>query len=148
MTPLSQEISAALDELRRIDGVKSAYLIGSQASGKANSTSDWDILLFGSESALRQIQQMWPRCPHPGLDLLVVYDGENFRSPWLEEGRTRPKGGSLSGWEWREQADQGIATYKQVKEVKGSPRLDITDGRAMLLFRIEPGSGGVADRRR
>ena len=41
-----------------------------------------------------------PRFNDPAVDLLVVYDGNQFRKPWSDG--DRQKHGSLKCWEWRD----------------------------------------------
>jgi hypothetical protein len=48
----------------------------------------------------------------PRVDLLVVYDGDNFRKPWPDG--DREKHGSLSGWDWK-QTSCGEAVYRATK---------------------------------
>ncbi len=57
-----------------------------------------------------------PRFNDPSVDLLVVYDGDQFRKPWPEG--DREKHGSLTGWEWRK-TSESTATYKSIKPRDG-----------------------------
>jgi len=34
----------------------------------------------------------------PGIDLLVVIDGDRFEQPWIDEGEIGPKFGYLDVW--------------------------------------------------
>lgn len=55
------------------------------------------------------------------MDLMVVYDGDNFKEPWQVE---CPKHGSLSEWKF-EFKPQGIASYRSVKDLSdGSQKIE------------------------
>lgn len=124
-------------EIRGLSGVEAAWLIGSRASGQATPSSDWAILLFGTESAIEELASKW-QPEVADVDLLIVYDGENFRSPWPRPDTGRFKRGSLPSWEWREiRSDEAV--YKQSKPI-GEHDLDISETRAILLFRNERGA--------
>jgi hypothetical protein len=70
----------------------SVWLIGSQASGRATSNSDTDLLVFGSPQLLDVLRNA-VAAPE-GIDCLVVFNRDEFRNPWHENG------GSLSKWNW------------------------------------------------
>jgi hypothetical protein len=53
-----------------------------------------------------------PRFNDPAVDLLVVYDGNQFRKPWSDG--DRQKHGSFKCWEWKE-ISGAEATYRAVK---------------------------------
>lgn len=53
-----------------------------------------------------------PHLNNSTVDLLVVYDGDQFRKPWWDG--DREKRGSLSWWEWQE-TSENHATYKATK---------------------------------
>ncbi len=53
-----------------------------------------------------------PRFNDPAVDLLVVYDGNQFRKPWSDG--DRQKHGSLKGWAWKE-ISEVEATYRATK---------------------------------
>jgi hypothetical protein len=89
----------------------SVWLIGSQANGTSNEASDWDLLVFGNE---RLLECLAVQEPIENIDLLVVYDGDAFCSPWNQTMEGFTKWGSLSGWKWREVSD-AEATYSGTK---------------------------------
>lgn len=133
MSSLPRDIAGFLEDVREISGVEAAWLIGSRANGGAQPRSDWDILLFGTESTPAKVANGWPKGV-PNLDLLVVYDGENFRSPWSRPDTGTFKRGSLSSWEWKEvQPDEAIYTQRRPAE---GPHINVSDARAVLLFRV------------
>ncbi len=67
-------------------------MIGSQTNGRATASSDTDLLVFGSPQVLDVLRNAV--APPEGIDCFVVFDGNEFRNPWHENG------GSLSGWNW------------------------------------------------
>ena len=91
--------------------ISSVWLFGSRANQNARADSDWDLLVFGSRDILRLLK-IDTRFHNRSVDLLVVYDGENFVEA-REEGR---KSGSLSEWAWKEE-DQSTATYRATKPI-------------------------------
>lgn len=87
--------------------IKSVWLIGSRANGKANSCSDWDLLVFGDVSTFNRVKNdISFHCDE--IDLLIVIDDE-FSKPY-----GNPKSGSLKKWEWKIESEKD-ATYKGVK---------------------------------
>ena len=94
--------------------ITEVWLIGSRANDKARLDSDWDLLVFGSNrtlSTLRKSQTL----RHPDIDLLIVYNGNDFRAPWdTESGKV--KTGSLTEWEWeRDKGSHVRAHYMATK---------------------------------
>jgi hypothetical protein len=87
------------------------WLIGSQANGNATVRSDWDFLVFGDAKLLRELS---PLTPPPDLDLMVVYDGENFQSPWPRPTDGIHNGGDLALWKWS-RTSRTTATYEGTK---------------------------------
>ncbi len=72
--------------------VTSVWLFGSRADNTFRSDSDWDLLVFGSNEVLVSLKDN-VEFHESDIDLLVVYDGDNFEKPWGE----RQKQGSLNG---------------------------------------------------
>lgn len=68
------------------------WLIGSQASGRAQPGSDTDLLVFGPPGLIAAMRATFS--PPSGIDCMVVVNGNDFEDPWQE------KGGSLSRWNW------------------------------------------------
>ena len=110
--------------------IREVWLIGSRATGSAKPSSDWDYIVFADQITLQSLTDD-RRFNNPHMDLLVVYDGDSFRKPWLDG--DREKHGSLSGWDWK-QTSGGEAVYRATK-----PREDddfnasITQGRAVRI---------------
>lgn len=94
------------------DDVDSVWLLGSRANGTATEISDWDFLIFSNREGLERLKVERDR-RIDNIDLLVVFDGENFIDPWPEDEESA-KSGSLSVWKWRLK-DSKTATYQIVK---------------------------------
>ena len=100
---------------------ESIWLIGSQVNGTATNESDWDILVFGSEELISTLKAQIS-LDNKLLDILVVYDGNNFLNPF------RKKKGSLTDWNWKK-VSQDCATYcgsKWIPNEEESKRLGST----------------------
>ena len=91
--------------------VREVWLIGSRANGTQTSESDWDLLIFANESLLMELES-WPEVEN--VDVLVVYDGNAFRSPWIAAADGSLKSGTLSAWHWEIKVD-GEAAYEGTK---------------------------------
>ena len=91
--------------------IQSVWLLGSRANGTERPDSDWDLLVFGTREildALKHNQQFHPQI----VDLLVVYNGNDFEQPWGE----KQKLGSLTEWCWKE-SSENEATYRATKGI-------------------------------
>jgi hypothetical protein len=71
--------------------------------------SDWDLLVMGDVTTLNELRTATDlRCPE--VDLLIVYNGDDFEEPWPDPSDSRgPKRGSLGalpGWEWNYVSDR------------------------------------------
>lgn len=95
-----------------IEARHAVWLIGSRASGTQTEGSDWDFVIFGSEPL---VQSLAATAAPANIDALVVYDGDEFRSPWPRESDGWVKSGSLSHWAWSE-VSQCEAKYMSSKE--------------------------------
>ena len=83
--------------------ITEVWLIGSRTSDKAREDSDWDLIAFGNDRTLSSLQGNLS-LRRPDIDLLVVYNGNDFKAPWeTESGKI--KSGSLTGWKWERDAD-------------------------------------------
>lgn len=94
--------------LQRVKVIEEIWLIGSRANGMSKPDSDWDFFVFGKPGALELLSvesDLW----RSDVDLLVIEDGDNFKSAWTEN-----KTGSLSDWQWVI-TDPGIAEYMGTK---------------------------------
>lgn len=61
--------------------ITEVWLIGSRANNKAQEDSDWDLFVFGNDHTLSTLQENLS-LRHPDIDLLIVYNGNDFREPW------------------------------------------------------------------
>ena len=91
----SKELNPYLASLiDRSNEITAIWLLGSRANGTGRIDSDWDLLIFGNEQVLSELRSAEAlNCRD--FDVLVVYDGDRFESPWQR------KDGSLSSWQWR-----------------------------------------------
>ena len=95
----------------RYPQIEEVWLIGSRAEGPERPSSDWDYLIFANERLINSLRQK-PELNRNDVDLLVVYDGDRFKSPWRDG--TRVKSGSLSEWDWKVVGEDD-ATYRATK---------------------------------
>lgn len=97
--------------------IESVWLIGSRANETARDDSDWDLLVFASREVLEALSTD-DSFSRSDVDLLVVYDGDNFESPYGGTDNRRSKKGSLKKWEWQHfSAD--LASYEACKPGEG-----------------------------
>lgn len=90
---LAPHVLTFLDSLiGLVPNPSSVWLIGSQANGRATASSDTDLLVFGSAELLKVLRNAV--APPEGIDCFVVFDGNEFKDPWHQNG------GSLSRWSW------------------------------------------------
>jgi Nucleotidyltransferase domain len=116
--------------LRAYPSIKEVWLIGSRADGSAKPTSDWDYIILANQGVLAALSKT-STFNQPDIDLLVVFDGDNFRKPWADG--QREKRGSLSGWEWRA-ISATAATYRATKAGEGEDfNVDVRIGRAIRV---------------
>ena len=87
------------------------WLIGSRSQGTQRRDSDWDYLVFANMRILRSLRQR-KRFHLPDIDPLIIYDGNNFVKPWIED--SKKKKGSLTGWGWQK-VSPTRAKYKAAK---------------------------------
>ena len=89
--------------------VSAIWLFGSRANGTARVGSDWDLLVFGGESA-HECLAAASHLHRADVDCLVMRGADEFSNAW----GAKPKSGSLSGWEWK-QVSEIAARYTEVK---------------------------------
>ncbi|MDP3786738.1 MAG: nucleotidyltransferase domain-containing protein [Candidatus Omnitrophota bacterium] len=81
--------------------IKSIWLIGSRANGTEKEDSDWDLLVFATEETLHSLKNNKEFCKDE-IDLLVVYNGNDFQEPWTRDSRNNKcKSGNLKEWSWK-----------------------------------------------
>ncbi len=95
---------------QKLPEIKSIWLIGSRANGRATNKSDWDFLVFGDYFVLESIKAD-STFHRDDVDLLIVLDNE-FHKPY-----GTAKGGSLKEWEWEVESET-LATYMGLKWIE------------------------------
>jgi hypothetical protein len=116
--------------LRAHPSIKEVWLIGSRADGSAKPTSDWDYIIFADQGVLSALSTT-STFNKRDIDLLVVFDGDNFRKPWADG--QREKRGCLSGWEWRP-ISTSTAAYRATKAREGEDfNVDVHVGKAIRV---------------
>lgn len=111
--------------------IAEVWLIGSRADGSAQPNSDWDYLIIADQGTLESLSAK-PEFNDTKVDLLVVYDGDNFRKPWLDG--DREKHGSLSGWDWN-QTSESEAHYRATKPRSNDDFYSwVSQGRAVRVY--------------
>lgn len=111
--------------------IAEVWLIGSRADGSARPTSDWDYLVIADQGTLESLSAK-PEFNALDVDLLVVYDGDNFRKPWPDG--DREKHGSLSGWDWN-QTSETEAHYRATKARSNDDFYSwVSEGRAVRVY--------------
>lgn len=118
--------------VREIEGrCREVWLFGSRANPSEKAPQDWDVLAFGNANLLKEFQA---RQSVEGLDLLIVYDGDQFEAPWPRASDGAIKRGSLTEWEWT-RVDAGHATYRATKARSGEDfNVDVTTARAVRIL--------------
>jgi hypothetical protein len=100
---------------REFPSITSVWLIGSRANACFKDSSDWDLLAFADEKTFEQIKKA-DNFKCTTIDLLIVYNGNNFEEPWPDIGNNVAKSGSLKDWKWL-QLSEHEATYKGTKDL-------------------------------
>jgi len=135
---LNQEIVPYVKQLMSaFPGIQSIWLIGSRANENYRIDSDWDLLAFSDGRTFSKMKQD-RSLRNPDVDLLVVYNGNDFEEPWpvTTEARPNPKGGSLQSWKWHKQSETK-ATYRATKDLEDG-KFDIIENRkAIRIWPIE-----------
>ncbi len=111
---------------KKYTDIKSVWLFGSRANNDYNKKSDWDLFVFSDEvvlDLLRSDINIKNESEKYNIDLLVVFDGDNFYAPWKihgEEDKEYKEGClfCLGGFSWSKISDVE-AEYIETKDVKG-----------------------------
>lgn len=112
------DVRKKIDELIAMyEGIREIWLFGSRANGTNKEDSDWDILIIADQHVLNLLEKEGSE-RYLTLDIMVVFDQDNFRGPWRRESDKAYKHGSLQKWEWKE-LQSGVAKYKATKDVYG-----------------------------
>ena len=93
--------------------IDSIWLLGSRANNSYNDDSDWDLLVFANKDILEDLRRN-NYFKEKGIDVLIVFDGENFEGPWPDNKGI--KRGDLTSWNWDNVSDKE-ATYRSVKYI-------------------------------
>jgi len=110
------------------------WLIGSRANPTGTRPKDWDIMAMGDPTLLNEFRA---RAPIDDLDLLVVYNGDDFEGPWLRPSDGAKKTGSLTEWEWK-RLSEDEATYRATKAREGSNfYVDVSTKRAIRVRDVQ-----------
>jgi hypothetical protein len=113
---------------------ESLWLIGSRASKTFHVKSDWDFLVFGNNETIKRLEIFQPL---NRIDLLVVYDGNNFRTVWLPPDGKGHKSGSLTDWLWQN-SEMNETKYYSSKHRAFVPALKISSYELLIsLFNNE-----------
>lgn len=120
------------DVIARYEGIREIWLFGSRANGTNKENSDWDILIFADQNVLGSLEKENSE-RYLNLDIMIVFDQDNFRGPWRRESDGAYKRGNLQDWEWKE-LQSGLATYKATKEVHGRVFPEKKTCKAIRLF--------------
>jgi len=95
----------------KYSSINSIWLIGSRANNSYKDNSDWDLLVFANQDMLDSLKKDM-NFNMPEIDLLVVYDDNNFISPWPRNDKeSEHKKGCLKSWQWNF-VDEFSAKYK------------------------------------
>ncbi|HYT53512.1 MAG TPA: nucleotidyltransferase domain-containing protein [Verrucomicrobiae bacterium] len=92
--------------------VDEVWLLGSRANRTERKESDWDLFLFTDAAGLSCLTSN-NYLKDDRVDLLVVYDGNNFEEPWPTI-QAKAKSGNLRDWVWSRLSDDE-AEYKTIK---------------------------------
>lgn len=135
---LDKDIKNYIDQLiSEHASIQSIWLFGSRINGTSRPDSDWDFLIFGTQETLDKLRQH-PELKQPNIDLLIVYNGDDFEEPWpdLAE-KNKPKSGSLIEWRWTKINDY-IAHYEGTKGFEGSNGNFYVEPKLLTANRVFP----------
>jgi len=110
----------------RYTNIESVWLFGSRANNDYNEKSDWDLFIFSDEEVLdllRSDMDVKNESEECNIDLLVVFDGDNFNAPWKISGEENKeyKEGCLfcsGGFSWSK-ISSVEAEYTETKDIEG-----------------------------
>ena len=87
---LANDINPYLHKIiDKYSDIKAIWLFGSRANGDHNQESDWDLFVFANGrflDLLKADKELKNESEKNNIDLLVVFDGEDFKAPWKRPG--------------------------------------------------------------
>ena len=87
--------------IKSYPAISEIWLFGSRANDRAHEGSDWDLMIFANSETLERMKIKGPLPPKDEkVSILIVYDGNNFISPWPREKDGHVESGSLGEWDW------------------------------------------------
>jgi hypothetical protein len=124
---LTNDISPYIKKLtNRYAEIQSIWLFGKRANHDHNDKSDWDSFVFANDNLLMLLKNdvdLKIDSERNNIDLLIVYDGDNFKAPWKIPGEEDKdyKQGCLTcvggfGWSIISEIE---ANYTEAKDVEG-----------------------------
>ncbi len=121
--------------------IESIWLFGTRANNDHNDKSDWDLFVFANDNVLVLLKsdvELKIETEKNNIDLLVVFDGDNFKAPWKkpgEENKEYKKGclTCLGGFGWSVISEYE-ADYTEAKEVEGQAYSDTQIRKAWRIW--------------
>ncbi|MEJ0046607.1 MAG: hypothetical protein WDN04_11160 [Rhodospirillales bacterium] len=111
--------------------ITAVWLIGSRANDSVRTSSDWDYLAFADKATLEALMSDLAFNVST-VDLMIVFDGNNFRKPWAEDDRV--KGGSLTDWQWTP-VTESVAHYRATRAIDGEHfNVEVQIARALRIY--------------
>lgn len=104
---IPKEVHDYLDRLtEKYPRIESVWVFGSRVNNSSKKSSDWDFWIFSNKKILDLLKKnasLKKASRKNRVDPFIVYNGENFESPWpeVENGEKTPREGILSEWKWK-----------------------------------------------
>jgi len=117
--------------------IREIWLFGSRTNPPYKENSDWDFLVFADSEVLAKLQHRID-IQQDDIDLLIVYDGNHFKSPWPRPGKTKkagtlfPSSESCRNFNWHLRS-KTEASYLGTKST-GNGGWDIVDRKAYRIY--------------
>ncbi len=87
---LANDINPYLHKIiDKYSDIEAIWLFGSRANGDHNQKSDWDLFVFANGRVLDLLKadiELKNESEKDNIDLLVVFNGDNFKAPWKRPG--------------------------------------------------------------
>lgn len=132
---MNQMVDTYIDKLTtNYPFINSIWMIGSRANNSFRDNSDWDFILFADRNTLDELRQDLA-FDNDNIDLLVVYNGNDFEEPWADEKGI--KKGSLTDWEWHQESDNEASyLHKKYKSEKDWFKANMFECKKVAAFKI------------